>query len=260
MINWFDMPAEGLSNGGLFEVKELEVTENGTYETKGEMYNKVTVNVEGGGGSWQTVFEGSVTTEPIEDTSLFGITLSDDLRFNQDIIRVTLNGVEYECEKIIMDGNMGCAYGDYTGEGSEPDFSQYPFALVSVPLSPNDTDNTFLTQTAGTYTLKIEEPQSGGSSDFSTAEVTVQVTGDASNSIFFTDWVTIREESEQRYITVDESFGVAPNNSPQQFTVILLDGVYGGAINYTGNITVSDNAELLEGSILIHGDCTITIS
>ena len=51
MINWFDMPAEGLSNGGLFEVKELEVTENGTYETSGEMYNKVTVNVEGGGGS-----------------------------------------------------------------------------------------------------------------------------------------------------------------------------------------------------------------
>lgn len=50
MINWFNIPDEGLSNGGLFEVKELEVTENGTYETKGEMYNKVTVNVEGGGG------------------------------------------------------------------------------------------------------------------------------------------------------------------------------------------------------------------
>lgn len=51
MINWFNMPDEGLSNGGLFEVKELEVTENGTYEQSGEMYNKVTVNVEGGGGS-----------------------------------------------------------------------------------------------------------------------------------------------------------------------------------------------------------------
>lgn len=50
MINWVDIPDEGLSNGGLFEVKELEVTENGTYETKGEMCNKVTVNVEGGGG------------------------------------------------------------------------------------------------------------------------------------------------------------------------------------------------------------------
>lgn len=53
MINWFDMPAEGLSNGGLFEVKELEATENGTYEEKGEMYNKVTVNVEGGGGEFK---------------------------------------------------------------------------------------------------------------------------------------------------------------------------------------------------------------
>ncbi len=50
MINWFNMPDEGLSNGGLFEVKELEVTENGTYEEKGEMNNKVTVNVSGGGG------------------------------------------------------------------------------------------------------------------------------------------------------------------------------------------------------------------
>lgn len=47
------MPAEGLSNGGLFEVKELEVTENGTYEEKGEMYNKVIVNVEGGGGEFK---------------------------------------------------------------------------------------------------------------------------------------------------------------------------------------------------------------
>lgn len=51
MIQWFDMPAEGLSGGGQFEIKELNVTENGEYETDGEVYNKVTVNVEGGGGS-----------------------------------------------------------------------------------------------------------------------------------------------------------------------------------------------------------------
>lgn len=65
MINWFDMPAEGLSNGGQFEVKELEVTENGTYEEKGEMYNKVVVNVEGGGGGGSS------------DFTLASITLSD---------------------------------------------------------------------------------------------------------------------------------------------------------------------------------------
>ena len=51
MINWFDMPAEGLSNGGEFEIKELTATENKVYEKAGEVYNKVTVNVEGGGGS-----------------------------------------------------------------------------------------------------------------------------------------------------------------------------------------------------------------
>ena len=51
MINWFNMPEEGLSNGGQFEIKELTATENKTYEKAGEVYNKVTVNVEGGGGS-----------------------------------------------------------------------------------------------------------------------------------------------------------------------------------------------------------------
>lgn len=45
MINWFNMPAEGLSNGGQFEIKELTATENKTYEKDGEVYNKVTVNV-----------------------------------------------------------------------------------------------------------------------------------------------------------------------------------------------------------------------
>ena len=51
MINWFNMPAEGLSNGGQFEIKELTATENRTYEKDGEVYNKVTVNVSGGGSS-----------------------------------------------------------------------------------------------------------------------------------------------------------------------------------------------------------------
>lgn len=73
MINWFDMPAEGLSNGGQFEVKELEVTENGTYEEKGEMYNKVTVNVEGGGGGESDFSTAEVTL--INGGSAMGIGL-----------------------------------------------------------------------------------------------------------------------------------------------------------------------------------------
>lgn len=82
MINWFDMPAEGLSNGGLFEVKELEVTENGTYETKGEMYNKVTVNVEGGGGS--------------SDFSTAELTITSDDEYIEGLLIdfISENGVE----------------------------------------------------------------------------------------------------------------------------------------------------------------------
>lgn len=72
MINWFDMPAEGLSNGGLFEIKELEVTENGTYETKGEMYNKVTVYVEGGGGSSDfSTAEVTITNNSSEEVQFY---------------------------------------------------------------------------------------------------------------------------------------------------------------------------------------------
>lgn len=73
MINWFDMPAEGLSNGGQFEVKELEVTENGTYEQSGEMYNKVTVNVEGGGGS-SDFSTATMTIQVIGNTNLISFS------------------------------------------------------------------------------------------------------------------------------------------------------------------------------------------
>lgn len=61
MINWFNMPVEGLSNGGQFEIKELTATENKTYEKDGEVYNKVTVNVSGGGGGSSDFSTANVT-------------------------------------------------------------------------------------------------------------------------------------------------------------------------------------------------------
>lgn len=111
MINWFDMPAEGLSNGGLFEVKELEVTENGTYETKGEMYNKVTVNVEGGGGSSDfstaevTLVIGSLASTP---------TLIEGACINED------DGVEYIDIRYPVEENTTSVIPAvlYKGEGS----------------------------------------------------------------------------------------------------------------------------------------------
>ena len=201
MINWFDMPAEGLSNGGLFEVKELEVTENGTYETKGEMYNKVIVNVEGGGGSWQTVFEGSVETIQNEEGTYAGGTIEGLPTLVGDIIKVTFNGTEYELPKT--------QYGYGTVGQSGPEFSEYPL-FISTAGNPY----MLFTQTAGTYTLKIEEQQSGGSSDFSTAEVT---------------FISVSNTYGANATTVDndgikhETYEVSPQN-PVTVTVPLYKG------------------------------------
>lgn len=242
MINWFDMPAEGLSNGGLFEVKELEATENGTYETKGEMYNKVTVNVEGGGGeTWNTVFEGDVT---IQQGSSLGITIGAMLS-GADKIKVTFNGAEYECEKKVTES-------DGTYYGADPnDFSVYPFRLVILP-----TDTILFVETAGTYSLKIEEPSSGGSSDFSTAEVTVVWNTTRKTVVLYGANFTNLDTSSYGKIILDGEIH-------ENFEAILY---YQKAVfeidseKTTASVSVSGNAELSDGNIEITGDCTITIS
>ena len=79
MINWFDMPAEGLSNGGLFEIKELTATENKVYQKDGEVYNKVTVNVEGGGGGGSSDFSTANALFHVEFIGYTGISQQPSL-------------------------------------------------------------------------------------------------------------------------------------------------------------------------------------
>ena len=103
----------------------------------------------GGGGSWQTVFEDSVTTEieggaPFAEGNIGGLT-----NLSADSIKVTFNGTEYECNKIVQGGNN--LYGGVGEDG--PEFSQCPFTI----MSSEGNGTLFFTQTAGTYTLKIEE-------------------------------------------------------------------------------------------------------
>lgn len=143
-INWFDMPAEGLSNGGQFEVKELEVTENGTYEEKGEMYNKVTVNVEGGGGS--------------SDFTLASITLSDpnDLGF-----RMTSAFIPEAVDKIITEfqTNVAGSVNIILYKGSAT--VRFPEGgIVNVAVSGNATKSSkFITVTGNcTFTINNLEP------------------------------------------------------------------------------------------------------
>ena len=249
MINWFDMPAEGLSNGGLFEVKELEVTENGTYETKGEMYNKVTVNVEGGGSSWQTVFEGSVTTDTyMEELNAYSGYIADT-QITGDSIKVTFNGNEYILPKT--------EYGYGAINEDSPDFNEYPIYIAT-----GEDGTTLLTQTAGTYTLKIEEEQSGGSSDFSTAEVSV-VDGDVKTNMPVC--MNDPEAPVGYYLT---TLGGAFDGTLEEgvYTTVLYKGaLVCSCVNIAmgGSISLSGDCEWVneeDGLLLITGDCTITIS
>lgn len=132
----------------------IDITENGLYNVA--KYGYANVNVEGGGETWNTVFEGNVTTVA-DDPAPIGTI--ENLSLNADTIKVTFNGTEYECNKN-ADGSYGAPIDEST---EEFDWSTYPFALGVLNVDNPRVD--LYTQTAGTYTLKIEEPQSGGSSD-----------------------------------------------------------------------------------------------
>ena len=119
MINWFDMPAEGLSNGGLFEIKGLEVTENGTYEQSGEMYNKVTVNVEGGGGS--SDFSTAEVTINVTG-NVNGLIITLPYLFDGDLWTYVTQSTTYEViipdNKSVIVGVFGVGIQSVTAEGN----------------------------------------------------------------------------------------------------------------------------------------------
>ena len=199
----------------------------------------------GGGSTWNTVFEGSVTTAQTEgmpypsNTHDITLTLS-----GADRIKVTFNGQEYELPKALVGGNFG--YGALS-EGT-PDLNTYPLFIAQ-----NSNSIIVFTQTAGTYSLKIEEPQSGGESDFSTAVVTIVNNTDAETAGGLL--MTIIDEID------DETMMITVNSLPSG---IFTAPLYKGALNaaYLGRrvATVSGNAEYDDGDITITGDCTITIS
>lgn len=79
-----------------------------------------------------------------------------------DVLLITFDGVEYECHAMSVGG--GTSYGGMTEQG--PDFSVYPFMLYS-----GYGANGIYTETAGTYTIKIDAVET--TYDVSTAFTTV---------------------------------------------------------------------------------------
>lgn len=108
-------------------------------------------------------------TEETVTTTAQGEMIVSDLSYSQFInaetIRVTFDGVEYECPRIAHSSSQNL-YGGVDPATLMPDFSQYPFAISSYNSGSDvggrgdtrDIDpapNQLVTQTAGTYTIKI---------------------------------------------------------------------------------------------------------
>lgn len=217
------------------EYDQNDVNQFGLFREK--LIEGVTKKSEGGGGeTWNTVFEGNVTTENVG-----GIVQGNFMtKLNStDTIKVIFNGTEYICE--LKDDGYDIYYG-----GDIDDFSVYPFRLKIMP------DRTLLyTESAGTYSLKIEEPQSGGGeSDFSTAEVTII----NNSSTTYNPNLAIIEDD-----TLKTTGNITKQNSAT-FNEVLL---YKGSRSFVVALltpTVEGNASVSGNTVTITGDCTITVS
>lgn len=132
--------------------------ENRTAVTTGYI-NGEYVEFSGGGSSWTLLTEETVTTNEVPEQGIFGIMSYSQL-INADTIRVTFNGIEYECEKQVTTTAMGDLYG-YGASIEEQviDWSHYPFSIQSGKGLGDVIRNSLITETAGTYAIKIEVPQ-----------------------------------------------------------------------------------------------------
>ena len=100
--------------------------------------------------------EGSKTKQVLTDETITTVSLAGLFQgqfaystfINEDKIVVTFDGTEYTCQKIV--GDETNVYGGFGSDG--PDFSEYPFFIES----DAEEGNRLYTQTAGTYTVKIE--------------------------------------------------------------------------------------------------------
>lgn len=203
-------------------------------------------NYSGGGETWNTVFEGNVTTET-GDQGEFAI-LDGISSLSADTIKVTLNGTEYTLNA-------------YTPEGAPEGVNAYGDLNEGFLITSFNGQVIFRTTEQGTYSLKIEEPQSGGgSSDFSTAKVTI-VNNSQSDAFDFI--MTIIMTNGGISATTGTVLGT-PVGETEVFNVVLYKG--NAHIQFEVKeshvvISTSGNISDIGGdNYMVTGDGTITIS
>ena len=190
IIDFSEYPFGLVSNGSYNEL----ITENaGTYTVKIEaIADNITVSPDFAKARGYSIVENPsqvLVNESTTTTMNFGFNQGTLSCFPEsDIIKVTFNNVEYICSKY----NDGWYGADYNSSLSIFDFSIYPFCL-SLDSSNNIT--YIYTQTAGTYTVKIE--------NFPTVAVLTDDFKQAVNQSF-PNGVMIKG---QDYVTAGQAFG-----------------------------------------------------
>lgn len=200
--------------------------------------------------SWNTVFDGQVTTEYQDFDGGINIGQIGLIQgVATDTVKVTFDGTEYECQKITT--NDFIAYGGLNSDTGMPDFSVYPFLIAP------EGDN-LLTEQAGTYTLKIEAP----SDEFSVAIVEIVNNLSASDKVALgaIDFCTIVRESDGDYInfaqvTLGETLEV-PLVNGLAIARCEVDPIPATIeVTTVGDITLNSDGPYFE----IRGDGTITL-
>ena len=198
------------------------------------------------GASWVEVFSDDVTTTG--DVAPYFGSIPAELS-GADTIKVVFNNTEYIVNKHSYEGAY--YYGATPGETiRDIDFSIYPFLIAIL-----ENETRLYTQAPGPNYLTILELQSGGgSSDFSTAEVTFAGTGDE----WFYCPVIQNGELECGVLygsqfTEDRKYSVLYTTG-SSIQMIFKDNIT--VTDVTGDALYDDEAKAVE----IWGDCTITIS
>lgn len=199
-----------------------------------------------GGSEYQNIYDNTINTV-LDDSGFYRTTIG--VVIEADSIRVTFDGVEYSCPKRNISGVSTNFYGAPTPAETEEsfDWTDFPFSIAS---GINGASTVVITQTAGLHTLKIDIPQSGGSSDFSTAEVTFICTGD--NPSITTQFINIQEDGIYGVLNITQSTQTVTVPLYKNKLSCDIPPFYMSVTSISGNIAGSQ----MDGYI-ISGNCTI---
>ena len=132
-INW--------QNGDTITAEKLNKMDNGWGVQKTQLFSETVTTTQSPGG-----YDGQ---------------LNYSTAISADVLFVVFNGTEYECARTGNSGNY--FYGGFSG--GAPDFSEYPFFI----LSQNGERNLLVTENAGTYAISASTASLETSSNFDSA-------------------------------------------------------------------------------------------